>query len=158
MERFKVCERETKTKAFSIEGLSAAEKADPEEIKRQEARDWINGILEELQLFVRARVDWRGCDAAFMNCLAPQVDSCEAEMENLDTGSKKKKKGDDTAVQEVRDKVAQHMWHIEKLEGVLRGIDNENITPEQVEEIKDDIQYYIESHDVRSKVGYVANL
>ena len=67
MERFKVCERETKTKAFSKEGLAAAEKSDPEEIKRQEARDWINGILEELQTFV-SPAHWRSRDAQSTNC------------------------------------------------------------------------------------------
>lgn len=32
MERFKVCEKETKTKQFSKQGLAAAEEASPEEV------------------------------------------------------------------------------------------------------------------------------
>lgn len=38
MEEFKVCERETKTKAYSREGLAKASKLDPEEQKRMETR------------------------------------------------------------------------------------------------------------------------
>ena len=53
MERFKVCEKETKTKAFSKQGLAAAEKDDPEEQAREEAREWINQSIEELQVLVR---------------------------------------------------------------------------------------------------------
>eukprot|EP01047_Picozoa_sp_COSAG01_P048878 COSAG01_NODE_4793_length_4740_cov_3.755441_1_plen_83_part_00 len=52
MERFKVCEKETKTKAFSKQGLAAAEKDDPEEIARDEAREWINSSIGELQILV----------------------------------------------------------------------------------------------------------
>ena len=38
MERFKVCEKEFKTKAFSKEGLSQAPKEDPKEKARSAAR------------------------------------------------------------------------------------------------------------------------
>ena len=48
MERFKVCEKEFKTKAFSKEGLSQAPKEDPKERERQKARDWIGSCLEKL--------------------------------------------------------------------------------------------------------------
>lgn len=33
MEQFKVCEKETKTKAYSKEGLAQLEKVDPEEVR-----------------------------------------------------------------------------------------------------------------------------
>jgi CCR4-NOT transcription complex subunit 3 len=38
MEQFKVCEKETKTKAFSKEGLARASTMDPEEQARAESR------------------------------------------------------------------------------------------------------------------------
>ena len=41
MERFKVCEKETKTKQFSKQGLAAAEEESPEEVARNEARSCI---------------------------------------------------------------------------------------------------------------------
>eukprot|EP01052_Picozoa_sp_SAG31_P011966 SAG31_NODE_689_length_12806_cov_5.358857_20_plen_204_part_00 len=126
MERFKVCEKETKTKAFSKEGLAAAEKSDPAEVARQEARDWVNSTLAELQVL---------------------VDTCEAEIESLDTGKKKQKKAAADKMAEISEKMEQHNFHIGKLEGVLRGIDNHNITVDDVEAIKEDVQYYLDSHD-----------
>ncbi len=54
MERFKVCEKETKTKQFSKQGLAAAEEASPEEIARDEVRSWINENIEAFQLLIDA--------------------------------------------------------------------------------------------------------
>lgn len=48
MERFKVCEKETKTKMFSKEGLALAQKQDPKEKARNEMRDWINTTVATL--------------------------------------------------------------------------------------------------------------
>ena len=42
MERFKVVERETKTKAYSKEGLGAAAKIDPREKEKEEMTNWIS--------------------------------------------------------------------------------------------------------------------
>ncbi len=56
MERFKVCEKETKTKAFSKEGLGQATKVDPREKARNEAREWINTTVDCLN--VEARDCW----------------------------------------------------------------------------------------------------
>jgi CCR4-NOT transcription complex subunit 3 len=41
MERFKVVERETKTKAYSKEGLGAGQKLDPQEKEKEECTQWI---------------------------------------------------------------------------------------------------------------------
>lgn len=48
MERFKVCEKEMKTKAFSKEGLGQAAKLDPKEKAKNEMRDWINDTVDKL--------------------------------------------------------------------------------------------------------------
>ena len=42
MERFKVVERETKTKAYSKEGLGAAQKMDPAQKEREDITQWLN--------------------------------------------------------------------------------------------------------------------
>ena len=42
MERFKVVERETKTKAYSKEGLGAAAKLDPAAKEKAEVTGWIS--------------------------------------------------------------------------------------------------------------------
>lgn len=42
MERFKIVERETKTKAYSKEGLGAAAKLDPREKEKDEVLSWLS--------------------------------------------------------------------------------------------------------------------
>lgn len=54
MERFKVCEKEAKTKAFSKEGLGAASRLDPREKQKQEMRDWLSSVVETLETQVGA--------------------------------------------------------------------------------------------------------
>lgn len=41
MERFKVVERETKTKAYSKEGLGLAQKVDPAQKEKEETELWL---------------------------------------------------------------------------------------------------------------------
>lgn len=48
MERFKICEKETKTKTFSKEGLAQAQKQDPKERAKNEIKDWINATVDTL--------------------------------------------------------------------------------------------------------------
>ena len=93
MERFKVCEKETKTKAFSKEGLGQQPKADPKEKARCEARDWLNRVVDELNT---------------------QLDVFEAEMEALATGKKAKQKP--PRLVHLEESVQRHKDHISKLE------------------------------------------
>nr|GEV88639.1 general negative regulator of transcription subunit 3 isoform X1 [Tanacetum cinerariifolium] len=62
MERFKICEKEMKTKAFSKEGLEQQPKTDPKEKAKSKTRDWLNNTVSELE---------------------SQIDSFEAEIEGL---------------------------------------------------------------------------
>ena len=50
MERFKVVERETKTKAYSKEGLTSSAKLDPQERERAEISQWLNQCLDTLNI------------------------------------------------------------------------------------------------------------
>lgn len=52
MERFKVVERETKTKAYSKEGLGAAQKLDPAQKEREEMSSWLVSSIDALNLQV----------------------------------------------------------------------------------------------------------
>lgn len=52
MERFKVVERETKTKAYSKEGLGAAQKLDPAQKEREEMSSWLISSIDALNLQV----------------------------------------------------------------------------------------------------------
>lgn len=48
MERFKIIERETKTKAYSKEGLGAATKVDPKEKEKEDITAWLSVCYYEL--------------------------------------------------------------------------------------------------------------
>jgi CCR4-NOT transcriptional regulation complex NOT5 subunit len=52
MERFKIVERETKTKAYSKEGLGAAQKLDPAQKEREDISQWLNTSIENLNIQV----------------------------------------------------------------------------------------------------------
>lgn len=54
MEQFKVCEKETKTKAYSKEGLAREEKLDPHEIEKEQSRAWVQAIIERIENFVES--------------------------------------------------------------------------------------------------------
>ena len=76
MERFKIVERETKTKAYSKEGLTNSARMDPAEKEKAGVQQWLNQCIDQLNI---------------------QVDQFEAEIETLSTGGKKKKgKNDDS--------------------------------------------------------------
>lgn len=54
MERFKIVERETKTKAYSKEGLGLAQKVDPAQKEKEEVGTWLTvSFLQERSLCMR---------------------------------------------------------------------------------------------------------
>ena len=50
-ERFKACERESKTKAFSKVGLQLEDKVDPAELAMHDTADWIRRLSHTLYGF-----------------------------------------------------------------------------------------------------------
>ena len=50
MERFKILERETKTKAYSKEGLGVAGKMDPAQKEKEEINQWLTDSIDRLQV------------------------------------------------------------------------------------------------------------
>jgi len=125
MERFKVVERETKTKAYSKEGLTASTRLDPAERERAEVTQWLNHCIDTLNI---------------------QVDQFEAEIETLHCGGKKKKRNDDNArLDECQMWVEKHRDHIQKLETLLRMLDNTQVDSSRIKDIKEDVNDYIEN-------------
>lgn len=120
MERFKICEKETKTKAFSKEGLGQQPKTDPKEKAKSETRDWLNNVVGELE---------------------SQIDNFEAEIEGL---SVKKGKTRPPRLIHLETSITRHKSHIKKLEGILRLLDNDELSPEQVNDVKDFLEDYVE--------------
>lgn len=112
MERFKIVERETKTKAYSKEGLGAAQKMDPAQRIKDEARNWLTSSISSLQI---------------------QIDQYESEIESLLAGKKKRLDRDkQDRMDELRAKLDRHKFHVTKLETLLRLLDNDNVEAEQV--------------------------
>ncbi|KAI9470547.1 MAG: Not1 N-terminal domain, CCR4-Not complex component-domain-containing protein [Benjaminiella poitrasii] len=125
MERFKNVEREMKTKAFSKEGLLQRERMDPKEKEKADACEWISTTVEEL---------------------SRQIEMAEAEVETLQGTSRKGKK-DHAKVErtnELEHFIERDRWHINRLELILRLLENDQLSPERVLALQDDVQYYLE--------------
>ena len=126
MESFKIIEKETKTKAFSKQGLEAArERKDPREQARDEAREWLNNSVDELQT---------------------QIEAFEAEIESLAETKKSKSKSSSRPPRlgHLEESMSRHHQHIQRMELVLRLVDNEALQPEDVADLKDLVEDYID--------------
>ena len=126
MERFKVVERETKTKAYSKEGLGAAQKLDPSQREKENVSCWLQSSISSLQI---------------------QTDQYESEIESLGVAGKKKKldKDKQDKIDDLKSKLERHKFHIAKLETLLRMLDNDSVNIGQIKKIRDDVEYYIDS-------------
>lgn len=129
MERFKIVEKETKTKAYSKEGLGAAAKMDPVTKEKGEIINWLSHSIENLNM---------------------QLDKFESELETLVAGSKKKKLDKELRkndrYEELRQWQDKHKFHIQRLERIMRMVDNDALPLDQIRKIKDDVEYYVESN------------
>ncbi|PPQ75538.1 LOW QUALITY PROTEIN: hypothetical protein CVT26_012528 [Gymnopilus dilepis] len=127
MEKFKACEKEMKTKAFSKEGLIQAAKLDPKEQEKEEAIQWVNHQVEELQM---------------------QVEQTEAEVEALQGAGKKRNKGGQNAgrQEELEHLNERRKWHIGRLEIVLRMLNNGSLPLEKMKDLKEDVGFFVESN------------
>ena len=130
MEKFKACEKEMKTKAFSKEGLIQSAKLDPKQQEKLETTHWLQSQVEELLL---------------------QVETAEAEIETLQGGVKKKNRGGQTAerLEELERLNERRKWHISRLELILRLLDNGSLSTDKVNTLKEDVSYFVESNTVR---------
>ncbi|RUS74494.1 hypothetical protein EGW08_017745 [Elysia chlorotica] len=123
MERFKVVERETKTKAYSKDGLGAAAKLDPHTKEKAETTLWLSNIIDALQL---------------------QLDQFESELESRASSTKKRAK--DAKCEELRQQQDRHKHHIEMLEKIMRHVDNDKLPVDKVKDIREEIEYYVQSN------------
>ena len=66
----------------------------------------------------------------------------EAEMENI-RGAQKRAKEPPARVARIQDRNAAHKKHQERLEQVLRALDNEALSVDQVDQLKETIEDYL---------------
>ncbi|KAL4872353.1 hypothetical protein BDV12DRAFT_142466 [Aspergillus spectabilis] len=125
MEQFKAVEKEMKTKAYSKEGLSAASRLDPKEKEKVETSEFLSNMVDELQ---------------------QRIEAMEAEEEALHMSMKKGKKdvAKTNRLGEISHVTERHKWHVNKLELLLRSLQNGNIEVNQVLDLKESIKYYVE--------------
>ncbi|KAG7445904.1 uncharacterized protein BT62DRAFT_932246 [Guyanagaster necrorhizus] len=127
MEKFKACEKEMKTKAFSTIGLIQAAKLDPKEQEKEEETLWLQSKVEELQM---------------------QIEQAEAEIEALQGTGKKRGKASSTAgrLEDLEHLNERRKWHVSRLELVLRLLQNGSLTTEKVTGLHEDVSYFVESN------------
>ncbi|CAO1630079.1 unnamed protein product [Parajaminaea phylloscopi] len=130
MERFKATEKEMKTKAFSKEGLIAAARLDPAEKAKVEMCSWLSSQVDEL---------------------GRQIETTEAEVEQMQVGAGKKKKSASVGASMERTANLEYLnerrsWHQSRLEILHRMIENGSMEPDRVGEVKEDISYFVESN------------
>ncbi|RAL10355.1 uncharacterized protein BO97DRAFT_436172 [Aspergillus homomorphus CBS 101889] len=125
MEQFKAVEKEMKTKAYSKEGLSAASRLDPKEKEKLETCDFLSNMVDELQ---------------------QRIEAMEAEEETLHMQMKKGKKdvAKTNRLSDISRITERHKWHVNKLELLLRSLQNGNVETHQVLDLKESIKYYVE--------------
>ena len=131
MERFKMVERQSKTKAFSKHGLEKMENETPEQKRRRETKEWLSTVVEEL---------------------SNQSDAFEAEIEvlQLEAAKPSKRKGKNTnngneeKVNRLEESVQRHKAHTLNLEIMMRLVENETLPAEEADDVRDLIEDYLE--------------
>lgn len=128
MEKYKAVEKASKEKAYSNISLKKSDMLDPEERERRDVSDYLSNTIDELER---------------------QYDGLQLEVDRLILLNKKKK----TALpanEEKKDQLkalqARYRWHQQQMELALRLLANEELDPESVKDVQDDINYFVEAN------------
>lgn len=128
MERFKQIEKEMKTKAYSREGLMQKERLDPKDKEKADACEFVTNAVDEL---------------------SRQIETVEFEIEQLE-GSASKRGNSKKAAERVErlDEMnrlnERRKFHINRLELILRLLENDQLEADSVNDLKEAIQYYVD--------------
>ncbi|ANZ77594.1 BA75_04420T0 [Komagataella pastoris] len=128
MEKYKSVERGSKQKSYSDEVLMGfSESLQPEEAAKLAAIEFLQKSLEEIER---------------------QVEGLEAEIDKVSCSKKNRKahSGIDEHQERLEVTLERHHWHQEKLEIALRLLENGILKAERLMQIKDDLEYYLESN------------
>lgn len=128
MEKYKAVEKASKEKAYSNISLKKSEILDPEERERQVTSNYLSQQIDELER---------------------QYDLLQLEIDKLFALNKKKKTfstANETKISDFKILQNRYRWHQQQMELALRLLANEELDPEKVSDIKEDINYYVESN------------
>eukprot|EP01132_Coremiostelium_polycephalum_P006754 gene6754-8376_t len=120
MEQFKACEKETKTKAYSKEGLDMSSK---DEMAKSHVRSWVGKAIIDLK---------------------SQIESFENELENIPV---RKRKTEATRVESLQKYLQNHKYHQKALECLLRMLEVDKVTSDDIESLKDSIDCYLDGYE-----------
>lgn len=128
MEKYKAVEKASKEKAYSNISLKKSDLLDPQERERKIVSEFLSNMIDELER---------------------QYDGLQVEVDRLILLNKKKKTAS-AANEEQKEQFkvlqARYRWHQQQMELALRLLANEELDPDSVKEVQDDINYFVESN------------
>ncbi|KAG7663648.1 NOT5 [[Candida] subhashii] len=143
MDQFKDLEKSSKIKQFSNEGLELQSQrtrfsrfGDGDDAKRNESMQYISDVIEQLN---------------------QQNETLEEELESLGGQSKRGKGGSysvQSSIEDVKYKIDRNNTHVERLEEILDRLDTDRLDPSKIDDIKDDLDYYVENNQDEDYVEY----
>lgn len=120
MQRFKEFERELKTKAYSTQALLKEEDMDVLCVEKKQNIEWLIQQLHNLH---------------------DLQDEVEADLESLNLTKKEEPRRLELVAHDDR-----HRWHVEKLERLLRSLQNDEVDMTELAVLKETVEDYIERH------------
>lgn len=145
MDLFKDLEKLSKIKQFSNEGLELQSQrlgrfnkfSDPEDHKKHEAFNYITNIIDQL---------------------SSQSEGLEDQVHQLTLLLKRARLLHALSIQveidDIKYRIERHSTHMKKLEMILQGLENDNLDPDRIEDIKDDLEYYVDNNMEDDYVEY----
>ncbi|MES1916779.1 MAG: hypothetical protein MHM6MM_008565 [Cercozoa sp. M6MM] len=125
MERFKVCERETKLKEYSKEALNAYRKKDPLDARKYKAKEWID---------------------RYRHTLEDQLEEYEDELSSLMGRAGRRRQAKQERVEELEHWVERHRYHISSLKKLWNRLRKNAADLDVVESLEEEVEYYVEQH------------
>lgn len=126
MEQYKVVEKGSKLKAYSDQSLmNLSASLDPEDEEKIHATEFLESAIERLRR---------------------QDEQLEGELDRFSIKKKKISFAEEERKTEIQDLMERHSWHGSKLESALRNLQNGLLEADAIMELKDDIDYYLDSN------------
>lgn len=141
MDQFKDLEKISKIKQFSNEGLELQSQrrfnkfGGADDSKKAESCTYISDIIDQLN---------------------QQNETLDLDIISLTQQLKKNKNtaGAQKELEFARESLARNKSHVERLEEVLHNLETDLLAPEKIDEIKDDLDYYVENNQEEDYVEY----
>jgi len=128
MEEFKICEKETKTKAYSKEALAKAAKRDLLSPEQQVTMEWISKQTESLN---------------------DQQKDQKKMLEEVQRN--RRRKGNEKREEQLLHRIDRHDWHLQKLQDLASSVQKGHVSPTLIMgTVSEDIEYYVQEAHTNS--------